>query len=100
MFLLCFFLISLVSYIQLFIDRNYLLSSLSLYLNDNLSKVIYYMEYLIILFPYISTRFDEKIKSALKTAIKLLLCSMLIGTIFIIAETIQDFNTIALYVGG
>ena len=70
------------------------------YLNDNLSKVIYYMEYLIILFPYISTRFDEKIKSALKTAIKLLLCSMLIGTIFIIAETIQDFNTIALYVGG
>ena len=97
---LCFFLISLVSYIHLFIDRNYLLSSLSLYLNDNLSKVIYYMEYLIILFPYISTRFDEKIKSALKTAIKLLLCSMLIGTIFIIAETIQDFNTIALYVGG
>lgn len=96
----CFFLISLVSYIHIYINKKYILNTDSFYISDNLTKVTYYMEYLVILVSYILEDVNNKVRYELLLIMKLLLGGMAVIIIFIISETISNFDTMTRYVLG
>ena len=89
-----FFLISLVSYAYIYINRKYILNSYSFYINDNLTKVIYYMEYLVILLSYALEDVNNKVRYELLLVMKLLLGGMAVVVIFIISKTVPNFDAI------
>lgn len=96
----CFFLISLVSYVHIYINKKYILNTDSFYISDNLTKVTYYMEYLVILVSYILEDVNNKVRYELLLIMKLLLGGMAVIIIFIISETISNFDTMTRYVLG
>ena len=96
----CFFLISLVSYVHIYINKKYILNTDSFYISDNLTKVTYYMEHLVILVSYILEDVNNKVRYELLLIMKLLLGGMAVIIIFIISETISNFDTMTRYVLG
>ena len=96
----CFFLISLVSYVHIYINKKYILNTDSFYISDNLTKVTYYMEHLVILVSYILEDVNNKVRYELLLIMKLLLGGMAVIIIFIISGTISNFDTMTRYVLG
>lgn len=95
-----FLVISVVSFIYIFLNYKYIFNSFSFYVNDNLGKANYYLEYLIILTAYILENINKKIKYELLVSIKLPLGVILFMFISYMAKKLTNFDILSMLILG